>query len=138
MFGSGCPVEDRERDGHAIPARLRELPKVELHLHLDCCLSYAAASILEPGLTRAQFDAEARFAPHQHRQRGLDLGDVVDAVEQAIRAESRDAPPACGLILCGLWSGVPDSLRGGAGRRPGTADELPAERSRESTVSMCR
>jgi adenosine deaminase len=41
-----------------IAEQLRELPKVELHLHLDCCLSFAAASRLEPGLTRAQFDAE--------------------------------------------------------------------------------
>jgi adenosine deaminase len=141
-----------------IAGQLRGLPKVELHLHLDCCLSYAAASRLEPGLTRAQFDAEfvapprldglpaflartgrhlallqtkealalavadllaqlradnvlyaeARFAPHQHRQGGLALSEVVDTVAQAIRDGSRDSPPACGLILCGLWSDPPE------------------------------
>ena len=34
------------------------LRKVELHLHLDCSLSYAAVSHLAPEITRAQYDAE--------------------------------------------------------------------------------
>src|SRR6185437_3450900 len=34
------------------------LSKVELHLHLDCSLSYAAVSRLAPEISRAQFDAE--------------------------------------------------------------------------------
>jgi adenosine deaminase len=34
------------------------LPKVELHLHLDCSLSYNAVSRLAPEITRAQYDAE--------------------------------------------------------------------------------
>lgn len=34
------------------------LPKIELHLHLDCSLSYDAARQLVSGLTRAEFDAE--------------------------------------------------------------------------------
>ncbi len=34
------------------------LPKIELHLHLDCSLSYDAARQLVSGLTRSEFDAE--------------------------------------------------------------------------------
>jgi adenosine deaminase len=37
---------------------MNRLPKVELHLHLDCSLSYAAVSRLEPSISRAEFDAE--------------------------------------------------------------------------------
>lgn len=37
---------------------MRSLPKTELHLHLDCCLSFTAASRLEPSLTREQYDRE--------------------------------------------------------------------------------
>lgn len=35
-----------------------ELPKVELHLHLDCSLSYRAVSRLAPEVTREEFDCE--------------------------------------------------------------------------------
>ena len=31
------------------------LPKVELHVHLDCCLSFDAVSKLKPGLTQEEF-----------------------------------------------------------------------------------
>lgn len=34
------------------------LPKVELHLHLDCSLSYSVVSRLAPSISRQQFDAE--------------------------------------------------------------------------------
>jgi adenosine deaminase len=34
------------------------LPKVELHLHLDCSLSYSLVSRLDPSITRQRFDAE--------------------------------------------------------------------------------
>lgn len=37
---------------------LRSLPKVELHLHLDCSLSYAAVSALKPGVTRADYERD--------------------------------------------------------------------------------
>jgi adenosine deaminase len=39
-------------------------PKVELHLHLDCSLSYAAVSRLAPEITREEYDAEF-IAPPQ-------------------------------------------------------------------------
>ncbi|MGC2635972.1 MAG: adenosine deaminase [Acidobacteriaceae bacterium] len=34
------------------------VPKVELHLHLDCSLSYDAVSRLDPSIARAEYDAE--------------------------------------------------------------------------------
>lgn len=43
---------------------IRALPKVELHVHLDCCLSYDVVSKLKPGITqdmyRDQFIAPAK------------------------------------------------------------------------------
>ncbi|HTX41080.1 MAG TPA: adenosine deaminase [Acidobacteriaceae bacterium] len=41
-----------------------QLPKVELHLHLDCSLSYAAVAQLEPSISREQYEAEF-IAPPQ-------------------------------------------------------------------------
>ncbi|MGB9144271.1 MAG: adenosine deaminase [Acidobacteriaceae bacterium] len=43
---------------------MRSLPKVELHLHLDCSLSYAAVARLDPSISREQYDAEF-IAPPQ-------------------------------------------------------------------------
>jgi adenosine deaminase len=40
------------------------LPKIELHLHLDCSLSYAAVSRLDPSVTREQYEREF-IAPQQ-------------------------------------------------------------------------
>ena len=39
------------------------LPKVELHLHLDCSLSYDAVSRLNPSITREEYDAEFAAPP---------------------------------------------------------------------------
>jgi adenosine deaminase len=36
----------------------KKLPKVELHLHLDCSLSYKAVSRLDPSVTREQYEQE--------------------------------------------------------------------------------
>ena len=44
--------------------RLNTLPKVELHLHLDCSLGFQVASRLDPSLTREEFEAEF-IAPPQ-------------------------------------------------------------------------
>lgn len=35
---------------------LRTLPKVELHSHLDCCLSYDAVRRIDPGISRDHYD----------------------------------------------------------------------------------
>ena len=37
---------------------MNHLPKVELHLHLDCSLSYAVVSRLDPSVSRAEFESE--------------------------------------------------------------------------------
>ena len=37
---------------------LRSLPKIELHLHLDCSLSYQAVSTLAPGVSRLEYERE--------------------------------------------------------------------------------
>lgn len=37
---------------------LAQLPKVELHLHLDCSLSYEVVSELRPSITRAEFERD--------------------------------------------------------------------------------
>jgi adenosine deaminase len=37
---------------------LAALPKIELHLHLDCSLSYAAVSRLAPGVTREEYASD--------------------------------------------------------------------------------
>lgn len=36
----------------------RQLPKIELHLHLDCSLSYEVVQQLDPAVTRLQFENE--------------------------------------------------------------------------------
>lgn len=40
------------------PMDLRSLPKIELHLHLDCSLSYTAVSRLAPHITREEYARE--------------------------------------------------------------------------------
>src|SRR5208283_3638953 len=37
---------------------LAALPKIELHLHLDCSLSYPAVARLAPGVTREEYLTE--------------------------------------------------------------------------------
>ncbi len=37
---------------------LRSLPKIELHLHLDCSLSYAAVARLAPHVTREEYERD--------------------------------------------------------------------------------
>ncbi|PYE52824.1 adenosine deaminase [Deinococcus yavapaiensis] len=40
------------------PASLAALPKVELHLHLDCSLSFETVHLLDPTVTRAEFESQ--------------------------------------------------------------------------------
>jgi adenosine deaminase len=68
------------------------LRKVELHLHLDCSLSYAAVTRLDPSISRAQFDAEfvappvcASLADFLTRApRGFRLMQTEDALRLAV------------------------------------------------------
>src|SRR6202162_2605365 len=41
--------------GYREQMELRSLPKIELHLHLDCSLSYQAVSTLAPSVTREEY-----------------------------------------------------------------------------------
>lgn len=40
------------------PSDLKSLPKIELHLHLDCSLSYAAVSALVPTVTHEEYKSD--------------------------------------------------------------------------------
>ncbi|MGC2659209.1 MAG: adenosine deaminase [Bryobacteraceae bacterium] len=67
---------------------MSRLPKVELHLHLDCSLSQRVVSRLDPSISREEFDAEF-VAPPQCRSladfltrapRGFQLMQTADAL----------------------------------------------------------
>lgn len=67
---------------------MSRLPKVELHLHMDCSLSYAAVSRLAPHISREVYDAEF-IAPAQcaslvefltRAPRGFQLMQTADAL----------------------------------------------------------
>jgi adenosine deaminase len=44
--------------GYRDEMELRSLPKIELHLHLDCSLSYQAVSALAPSVTRGEYQRD--------------------------------------------------------------------------------
>lgn len=128
-----------------------KLPKIELHLHLDCSLSFDMVHQLEglsfetyrsrfvapakcrdlreylqfarsgiqvmqtqQALEAATLDlfdqlkadnviyAEIRFAPLEHREKGLTAGQVVQTVCAALREGIRRTDIQAGLILCTL------------------------------------
>jgi adenosine deaminase len=67
------------------------VPRVELHLHLDCSLSYAAVARLEPSVSREEYDSEF-VAPPQcasladfltRAPRGFQLMQTKDALRVA-------------------------------------------------------
>lgn len=55
------------------------LPKVELHLHLDCCLSFEAVSNLRPGITPEQFRKDF-IAPPKCK----DLADFLKVIDSSL------------------------------------------------------
>jgi len=66
---------------------LRALPKVELHLHLDCSLSYRAVSRLAPEVTREEYEREY-IAP----QRCANLADFLSRAPKGFQLmQSEDA-----------------------------------------------
>jgi adenosine deaminase len=71
---------------------MTSLPKVELHLHLDCSLSYKAVSRLAPAITQAEYDTEF-IAPEQcssladfllRAPRGFQLMQTREALELVV------------------------------------------------------
>lgn len=70
-------------------------PKIELHLHLDCSLSYAVAKRLSPGLSREMYD-QAFIAP----ARCLNLADYL---KRAVKGfELMQSPEALRLVTLDL------------------------------------
>ena len=86
----------------AIIEQMSRLPKIELHLHLDCSLSYKAVSVLAPNITQHEYDTEF-VAPSQcasladfltRAPRGFQLMQTEDALrivtEDVFEQLSRD------------------------------------------------
>lgn len=70
-----------------IDVTFQTLPKVELHLHLDCSLSHAAAARLAPGLTPEAYEREF-VAPAKCK----DLADYLTRAVAGVRLlQSREA-----------------------------------------------
>jgi len=73
---------------------LRSLPKIELHLHLDCSLSYKAVSRLAPSVTRAQYDrdyvAPARCSNLADFLAKAPMGFRLMQTEEALRLVTED------------------------------------------------
>jgi adenosine deaminase len=85
------------------------LPKVELHLHLDCSLSYNVVSRLDPSVTRAEYDEEF-VAPPQctslvdfltRAPRGFQLMQTREAL-RLVTADVFDQLAADGVIYAEL------------------------------------
>jgi adenosine deaminase len=61
------------------PGWIRTLPKVELHVHLDCGLSYGLVRELVPGLSRERWAAEFVAPP-----RCRDLVDLLKRIDRPL------------------------------------------------------
>lgn len=59
--------------------QIRALPKVELHVHLDCCLSYDVVSKLKPGITKETY-REQFIAPAKCKN----LADFLSRIQSSI------------------------------------------------------
>jgi adenosine deaminase len=51
-------MDQKSPTGYRERMDLRSLPKIELHLHLDCSLSFEAVSALAPSVTREEYQRE--------------------------------------------------------------------------------
>lgn len=72
------------------------LPKVELHLHLDCCLSYKLVQQLNPGITEEQY-RESFIAPAK-------CTDLADYITRAIKGfELMQTPEQLRLVTLDLF-----------------------------------
>jgi adenosine deaminase len=75
---------------------VRQLPKVELHLHLDCSLSYAVVSRLNPAITHAEY-LDSFIAPPKAQ-------DLADALSRAVREiELMQTEEALRLVVWDLF-----------------------------------
>jgi len=62
------------------PEEIRALPKVELHMHLDCCLSFDVVSKLRPSITKDTFKNEF-IAPSKCKN----LADFLKVIDSSIK-----------------------------------------------------
>jgi adenosine deaminase len=74
---------------------IASLPKIELHLHLDCSLSYAAVSRLDPSVTRHAYQREfngpsGRFASLEEFFERAPKGTALMQTEEQIRLVTFD------------------------------------------------
>lgn len=80
--------------GYRKPMELRALPKIELHLHLDCSLSYRAVSALAPSVTREEYErdyiAPARCANLADFLSRAPMGFRLMQTEDALRLVTED------------------------------------------------
>jgi len=58
---------------------IQSLAKVELHLHLDCCLSFDAVSKLKPGITQEEYNNEF-IGPPKYK----DLADFLRIIDNSL------------------------------------------------------
>ena len=73
---------------------IESLPKVELHLHLDCCLGFDAVSALRPGITREEYNHEF-IGPSKYKDLAAFLKTIDSSLElmqweKALRLVTRD------------------------------------------------
>jgi len=74
----------------------RRLPKVELHLHLDCSLSYKVVQQLNPGITEAEY-RDSFIAPPK-------CTDLVDYISRAVKGyELMQTPEQLRLVTLDLF-----------------------------------
>lgn len=87
-----APFVNRLR--YAEPMELRRLPKVELHLHLDCSLSYKAVARLAPSVSREEYlrdyVAPARCTNLADFLSRAPMGFRLMQTEEALRAVTED------------------------------------------------
>jgi adenosine deaminase len=64
---------------HLSRREIEALPKVELHVHLDCCLSFDVVSKLRPGISREEFSRDF-IGPAKYR----DLADFLKIIDHSL------------------------------------------------------
>jgi adenosine deaminase len=80
-------MDRASRSGYREQMELRSLPKIELHLHLDCSLSFQAVSRLAPSVTREEYQRDY-IAP----ARCANLADFLSRAPKGFRLmQSEDA-----------------------------------------------
>jgi adenosine deaminase len=71
---------NKGENNHLTPEEIRALPKMELHMHLDCCLSFEVVSKLKPSITKETFKNEF-IAPAKCK----DLADFLKVIDNSIK-----------------------------------------------------